>query len=599
MRALMPVTKFKTRPAAQSPASGYGVRRSSELVRVRDLARRSLSQYGPEVAEALSLTLVRPGSKFRLRAEQAAMLLEASENGGLFSMSAVGVGKTVVAPLFGRVMGLSRVVLLVPATLRHEIAGRVIPKLRKEIDFIPPAVVAYSQLQSARFDSILEELQPQLIVADEAHYLKNKNAARTKRFLRYLDSHPDCQLVAMSGTMARRSIRDFWEIIKRTHKGERAPITRQWKEAEDWARALDPGVRPEERIAPGALMELTRPGEDAREGFSRRLLETEGVVGGGVADCPAALTFRPLPLAVPASIQNALEDLRLKWELPSGELVVDALDFYRKARELAQGFYYIWVWPNGIVDREWLDARKQWRSAVAGVTKLNRPHLDSELLVRNAAEREENGDYEGNATPLPKAQAKAVVAAWLAWKKVKDRPEPPVEPVWLNDFIARAAVAWSPKDAEGEKTFGLVWYDSRAVVTKIKELDPTGFFVEAGEGEVLACFDPSYGGDLPKQGKAYVTSAYATGKNLQRLTHSLDLCPSPSGAAWEQKIGRMHRPGQEADEVVMEYFAHTEELQNALQTAVEQAEFLQKLMGPQKILLGDWIGGMPRKEEDE
>ena len=37
--------------------------------------------------------------------------------------------------------GFERVVILCPATMRHELEGRLIPRLRKEVDFTPPIVV--------------------------------------------------------------------------------------------------------------------------------------------------------------------------------------------------------------------------------------------------------------------------------------------------------------------------------------------------------------------------------------------------------------------------------------------------------------------------
>lgn len=599
MRVFDEPTKFRARqPQKQEVAGRPGVRRSAELVRVRDLPRRSLDEYDEAFAEAFSLSVVRPGSKFRFFVNQVIMFMEAVENGGLISFDPVGGGKTTASCFFGLVFGVERFVILCPATMRHELDGRVVPRLRKEADFAPPTVISYSQLQDPRFDDILDKAAPEVIAADEFHYLKNKNAARTKRFIRYLDAHPETIVIAMSGTGMRKSIRDFWEIMLRTHKGAKAPITRSWKDAQDWALALDPGVRPDERLAPGALLEFTRPGEDAREGYSRRLFDTCGVVGKNqTVDCPASLIMRPRAIEVPEVVYDALQKLRMQWELPSGELIVDALDFWRAARELAQGFYYEWRWPNGVVDHEWLDARKNWRAAVASVTKLNRPKLDSELLVRNAAEREANG-AEGEWTRLPKSSCAAVVQAWRDWERVADRPKPPTVAVWLSDFFARSLLDWKPVDGDGRAEFGVCWIDSQATREKLGELSPDSYFVDAGEAEKLFPFDPSHPEAAfealrKKHRVAFVSMGYHYGKNLQRVAHSYSPLPPSAGATWEQKLGRFHRSGQEADEVTCEYSVHTEELEAAVKRAVEDAEALQKTTGAQRLLVATWIGGRP------
>lgn len=572
-------------------------------MRVRDLPRRDLSQYDEAIAEALTRELVRRGSSFRFRLNQAIMLLEAVENRGLISFDKVGGGKTTVCPFFGRMFGFDRVVILCPATMRHELEGRLIPRLRKEIDFVPPIVVSYSQLQDARFDDILEKANPQLVVADEFHFLKNDNAARTKRFDRFFDGHPDTVLVGTSGTGMRRSVLDFWKVMMITHKGPKCPITRAWKEAQDWSLALDPGVRADERLPPGALMEFTRPGEDAREGFSRRLFDTAGVVGkNSTVDCGASLTFAPRAVAVPFAVEMALEALRNKWILPNGELIVDALDFWRRSRQLAQGFYYVWDWPHG-VDQEWLDTRKAWRQAVVRVTKLNRAKLDSELLVRNACIRELDPEYSGNGARLPEASRETVLDAWRSWSQHIHKDEPPTRAVWIDDFLVRASIAWEPTDGDGKKTFGVVWCDSRAVQEKARELMPDGYHVGANEAEKLEPFDPStpeiHWQRLTREHRrAFVTMAYHYGKNLQRCANSLVTCWSPSGATLEQLTGRMHRSGQLADEVIYEFFQHTEELQRALRRCIEDSIALEKTTGAQRILLGTWIGGRPEPEGD-
>lgn len=577
-----------------SPNGGRAVQRSAELKRVLSLPRRDLQVYDKAFAAALSQELRKEGSTFELRVKQAPMLVEAVEAGGLFGMVPVGEGKSVVAPLFGKVLDVAPVVLLVPPAMKLELQQKVIPWLKKEIDFVPPIVVSYAELSTAGKDDILERIKPAAIVCDEVHNLKYKSAARTKRFLRYFDEHPDTILIALSGTIARRSLMDFHHIIMLTHKLFRCPVTRQWREAKDWSLALDPQVPGDQRLRPGALLELCRPGEDARDGFRRRLMDTEGVVGGASEEVGASLIFREYNIdPLPPVITQALKDLRKSWELPArsgepAEQITDALDFHRRARELAQGFYYVWDWPNGKPDEAWLMARAEWRAAVSAICRLNRPGLDSELLVRNAVKKGEGG--------FPKKVKNGqgdtidVVLAWQNWSKVMHREEPATRAVWLSDWYPAALVAWArDKVAEGG---GIAWCDSRAVEERCLDLldgkTPGVFVCGAGDKGNARLLELA-GSRAPASVIASAT-AHGTGKNLQRWSNMLIPLPWSGGADWDQRVGRIHRPGQEADEVNVEVWAHTEELRESIATAKEQAKFIEETTGAkQKLLFGTWV----------
>ena len=98
--------------------------------------------------------------------------------------------------------------------------------------------------------------------------------------------------------------------------------------------------------------------------------------------------------------------------------------------------------------------------------------------------------------------------------------------------------------------------------------------------------------------KAYVTMAYHYGKNLQRAARNLVTCWAPSGATLEQLSGRTHRSLQEADEVIVEYYAHTDELRDALAKSIEQAIALEKTTGAQRLLIGEWPDGRPEPKNE-
>ena len=87
---------------------------------------------------------------------------------------------------------------------------------------------------------MLDRLQPELIIADECHSLKDGGAARTKRFLRYMRAHPTTIFLGLSGTVASKSLKDFWHLIKLALR-EKSPLPIRWPVLDKWAAALDPG----------------------------------------------------------------------------------------------------------------------------------------------------------------------------------------------------------------------------------------------------------------------------------------------------------------------------------------------------------------------
>ena len=79
--------------------------------------------------------------------------------------------------------------------------------------------------------------------------------------------------------------------------------------------------------------------------------------------------------------------------------------------------------------------------------------------------------------------------------------------------------------------------------------------------------------------------AHGTGVNLQAYNDSIILTPPSSGAVWEQLLGRMHRQGQEADQVTYTVYQHTEELIEALEKSIENASYIEKSMGQKQKLI--------------
>ncbi len=551
-----------------------GVQESFELERIVKIERRpsNFEQY-----EDQTEIYRKPGGTMKLWPIQSAVLIEAARAGGLLGPIGVGHGKTLISLLVGVAMRAKMIVLLVPPQLRNQLLKHDIPMLNKhwKLPLERLRVIAYSELSNARTDQLLDELNPDLIVGDECHNLRHASAARTKRFLRYMREHAECRFVGLSGTITRRSLRDYQHLSELALR-KNSPLPNHHPTLMDWAMAID--VSKKEPMPPGALLQLCTPEElqsisnvpaprDAqvfvRQAFRRRLVETEGVVATSESALGTSLVITGLRPLVPAEVKVAIDHLHAHWEIGDEELV-DAMSVARVGRQLAGGFYYRWIWPDGKKDKEWLEARAAWNKEVRDVLKRSRRGLDSPLLITNAVLR---GDFASGT--------------YDAWAKVKDRynPTPPVEAVWISKFLVEEAIRWGKETCHKTEP-GIIWYESDAFGREVAQKGNLPFFgpgmkasveiarINVKETPVIVCSRPAHG----------------TGKNLQMFCRNLFTAPSPGGVDWEQTIARTHRPGQEADDVFVDVFLHTDDMVGAYNSALLDAKYIEDTQGQKQKL---------------
>ncbi len=572
-----------------------------------DLARvLSLPVINPLDGPDMTDDLLLPGKQAwpgRLKPVQSAALRQATTLGGLLAPIGVGHGKTLVSALLPTVLGAKLAVLLVPAQLVGK-TERELAKLRQYWRILPPGqlrIISYNKLSLQSSSALLEDLGPDLIIADEAHNLKTGTSARTKRFLRYFKLHPATKFCALSGTMTQKSLYDYWHLAKLALH-DASPVPLNWPEVGVWDVVF--GVTTDqERYAAAAsgarmavpssesrgvgikfirwVMSQGQGGDvaklavpDPRDAFAQRLTTCPGVVATHNAECDASLQINLVEKAlVPAEVRAALDQLDATWELGDEE-ISDALTMSRVRRQIASGFYYRWVWPNDIKDEEWLEARRGWRKAVryflAGKATTN---YDSPALLAAAAERRD-------------ARVQKLWAPWETWKAVKHRPEPPTETVWISEYLVDRAI-------EVAETGGgpcLVYYDSRAIEMAFRRrgLPVYGGGADSGKlVELALAFDA---GKAPPPVVCCSIAAQGTGKNLQAWQRMVVAQPPSSGVVWEQLIGRIHRQGQRADQVDVTVMTHLEPFANAWESALRDAEYQQAtLQQPQRILFADLV----------
>lgn len=554
--------------AAQPTAVGV-VTNSVEFSRVAALPRRVL-----DLDDVIDVTpLFAKTGSLAFWPIQSAALIEAAKADGLFAMIGVGHGKTLIGLALPEAMDSQRAVYLVKPDLKRQLEREAESFYGKHFDLPLDriSVVAYSELSSAKQADILEQLNPDLIIADEAHHLRHRDAARTKRFLRYMVETPTCRFAALSGTMTNRSVTEYAHLLELALR-KNSPLPRGYREIRDWGGALD--VKPQYHMRPGVLKRLCGPREDVRAGFRRRLVETQGVVATAESAVGTSLIIRKRTMRVPDAIEDLIAELTKTWCL-NGEEYTTAIDKARALKQLACGFYYRWDWPDDAPDYEWFEARAAWNREVREKLKHASAGLDSPLLLERAAKR--YWAWVDAGCPRGQKPEKGWASeAWPAWRCVKDRKPPPTVAVWESDFVVDASIAWARKQKEP----AIVWYEWKALGERI-----------ASKGQL-----PHYGaGTDASESKERVIVAsvrtQGTGKNLQHYSTNLLTSVPPNGTTFEQTAGRTHRPGQLADEVTIEWFGHTASLEDAMAQVIEDAEYMQETTGQrQKVLYATRIG---------
>lgn len=579
----IPNIQLSDKPDHFEYRAGAAVRQSKDLTRVLALPRRTLNPDDPTFAAKWTKALRKDtmlcncvarwgprGCIKDLFSIQGVALEELHNTGGLLGSIGVGHGKTGIGILAPMATGLDTV-LLIPPNLRRQFYERDFPQWSVHFHtpnlaggrFFEPGkpslhVIAYSELSSAKATDLLERLKPKLIIADEAHKLKNRKASRTMRFLRYV-SGSSARFAGWSGTLTSRSLKDYAHLAAIALR-EGSPLPLHWSTVEEWAGAIDSTDFPS---PPGALVAF---GEPVREGFRKRLIETPGVVATaeGAIGTSLLMEERKAP-PVPIEVATAIAHLNNTWERPDGELFYEALDVARCARELASGFYYRWIYPRGEPEplrKEWKAVRKAWHQELREKLKRPRPHMDSMLLLCQAAARHLEG-YDG---PLPTWETD-FYSEWLA---IRDRVQPETEAVWISEFLVRDAAAWL------KENIGIAWYEHTAFGEKLAELSGVPFYGPGTEPELLEKGDRAIIASIRAQG---------TGKNLQAFSNNLFANMPNDSAAWEQAIGRTHRNGQAADEVRVSVYQHVPAFRDALDRAKGYAEYVEQTTGSKQKLV--------------
>lgn len=596
--------------------AAYGLKAQvSEMQRVLQLPRSALTtdNVPDDIIDYWTEKTRRPGSDWRLRAEQALALHNLYWTRGLVGAIGVGRGKSLISLLAHHAVphiDPSRVMLLLPAANRSTIAKEA-AKFAEHFDInYQLQIVSYNELSGpTNGPQLLQTRQPDLILCDEAHNLSepSNDSACTNRALIYASERPDVMWAVMSGTLFRKTLRSCAHLIELALR-DGCPLPRSWNALEDLSACCDvpqsgpPMAAPWQWKRAEQLVRQFHPNgpslpdimqlpvhqrlEVCRDALYHRTRTTPGVVQTSKEALGVSLVLQPLTPPCPESIRSMMADVEETWMLPTGEELESPLDMHRVKMQMSMGFYYRWIWPNDEPDIPWLRARNERARAVRTLLDRYRSDgIDTPALVARTYENltcrpfQDDLSYKRADLLLETDLWQAFAAADWAWSLQKHKPQPPTEPVWFTDWFIEHVIARA--EAYDHKENALVWYAHKAVAHRLKELKAPMKVFFAGEPP------PPAETILPA---AVSIRSHGTGHNMQGWGRGIVLCPPSSSDAWEQMLGRLHRPGQVRDEVTFEVYAHTEVFANAIATAKRSAEFAERMSGdPQKILFADWV----------
>ena len=518
--------------------------------------------------------------------------------GGFFPVG-VGWGKTgiclMIAELAWRA-GLRKIVMLLPPNLVPGLIKRHVPEWRRRVAFSVPMhfiagrgatarqaiaasgvnglyVFPYSLLSATDAMQLLEGIGAQLYIADEVHKLRNPHSARTKRVLHFLDQPPVPQFVGMSGTVTDKKLGDYKHLIDRALR-DGSPLPRSGQMAFLWDQAVNADARSPATLTRRVMAPLLNwartnfpaekfnadQTESYRRAFRRRLTTAPGVVATGDEEIGVSLCIENQEPERTAGYDELIELMRKvakDFETPQGEPIDHAIHCWKWLYELTTGLYLALVWQT---PEELAKARKIELGRAAEMLALARQHLGKLQAYHKLLREFFKSSPPGLDTPREVGRAisrgdRLPTELCEAWHAVKDadfegRPERYSKPVRVCDYKMQHAVKWAR-----EAKSGILWVYHQEVGNWLVEvLDAAGLnplHCPAGADDLIEEV-----GDPGREGKGdrlvvASLSAHGTGRNLQAFERQLYVQWPRSAALAEQSLGRTHRNGQMAEELIV------------------------------------------------
>lgn len=571
---------------------------------------------------------------------QSAAIIDYLTVEGLFGYIGVGKGKALISFACAAAAyrkGLRKMILFIPPKLATQTMDKVLPWLRRQISINYPVhllagkskaarlkaskqesglfVMAWSQLSITDTDELIQNISPQLIIADEAHNLANKVSSRYKRINRYMVQNPDTEFVALSGTMGKKSLKDYYHIMKWCLK-DQCPLPESLRELDQWCSVLDTTFNEftsDMTLEPLRLWARRTSGEDFernisgfRKSYNFRLATTPGVVFAvGNDDLGTSILFNNEPVEFDDTYPGMEELQRLRSQLhdmdrsPSGDAIDYAIHKFRYDYELSAGMYNSLIWPS--VDK--IAKRKNITENEASelLDKSKDYHVASQEYNKKVLKWLEEHACEGLDTPMLLGHsmkyhdAKFVGSELFESWQVKNafdfegRVERDSKAVRVCDYKIQAALKWAKGLKRKAHEGALIWW-------KLREMGKWAYevFKAAGIDVVLA--------DASKQGNQIINdeknynkiilasvTAYKEGLNLQKQIPYMYFLQFPREAHFvEQATGRNHRTGCPYDELIYTTNFTLDFDHQMFSAVLADALFQHQAGSPSRLIYGDY-----------
>ena len=602
---------------------------------------------------------------FSFRPLQLDGIWEYETTGGLISPLGVGHGKTILSVGVAKVglqrRGHHRAMLLVPPEVVSQLVKTDLPKIRRwmALDGIPiwhvtgnaserrricsqPGnglwIYTYSLFSQPSGEDEVRAIAPTLIICDEAHNVSRKTSTRTRRFIHLYEdmekallakklpetSAEHVELVALSGTITRRSLKDYAHLsnmslvnaspipfygetvrllslaIDADRGGEGATMTEherlQVERYRHWARDVLGYDYYDAKYQNYTWSDMIR------EAYQKRLRCSPGVVGSSDAGVEASLILSwsepPRPKGADGELMVTLmRRIAEEMKTPDGDEIDFGMHSFKWYWELSAGFYNSFRWPT--VQEVMRSAASKGKvcteDQALGAIEFAKQHHALKQLYHVELRKFLKGRR------LPKCDSPMLVANELKWQLVEkktarhslpgdlkvaylnmiaaeyaDLPARRRLPTRVCDYKVKAAVEWARQHSK-ENEGGFIWYHHPEIGEWLCEL--------LKEEDIPFTYAPAGDNDSPfVDGIVVASYAHGTGKNLQHQCRNLFLELPDSAQTMEQTIGRTHRAGQTADDVRCDVFVSNGFDLAYFNHLLRDADYIQMSTGTQQRL---------------
>lgn len=448
-------------------------------------------------------------------------------------------------------------------------------------------VLSYSMISRGEGSELMHAIEPDLIIGDEIHRIaSDKPSARNRRFREIVRIH-EPNLVSMSGTLTKKTPKNYHHIAVNTLQ-ERCFMPRPSGCADAWSTIIDSSAssidefNPSSAPQPGPIRPLIEwakanfPNEEwkgnligFRNAYKRRMETCPGVVASDSEEGGTPLRISNLKLDMKdcasrpgwEHLQKLISTLVNDWVAPNGDEIDHAMHIWRWRYELEGfGFYNNLFWPEEakVAERKGIpvaEANDLLERSITHHALRQEYHKVLRRWIKNRART-------GMDTPMLlgmemyRNQDKNVgFELYSAWTEMKEAEfEGMIEReravVRVCDFRVKQIVEWAIQwhKTHADRT-AILWFKNRGVGDWLNEAFqaaglPVAYCPAGKHGEILIR-------DRTQGHRFCIASmgSYREGFNLQYHHHTEFFCQWPREADWaEQAMGRIARPGQEADE---------------------------------------------------